>query len=116
MYEKNGFNLPSRPFLVPGNGGGISFDCFLGQRVDWNKVIAVAHTHPYYRGNRGLNFANKYFSGGDPSIVMIKQVPLFLRTPKGKQLKVLEIRNNWLTTREISLTKTHKAKKWKIGN
>jgi len=56
---------------------------------------------------------NKYFSAGDPTILIKKGVPLFLRTPKGKQIKVLEIRDGWITTRKLSKTKIYNATKWK---
>ena len=113
MFNKKGFYSPSRPFLFPGNGGRISYDCIVGEKVDWSTVAAAAHSHPFYKGNRAVNRVNREFSDGDPSVVLIKQVPLYLRTPKADKIKVLEVRNNWLTTREVSFEKTHKARKWK---
>jgi len=100
---------------VSGAGGRISFDCFIGQKIDWNTVVAVGHTHPFYEGDRGTNLANKEFSGGDPTVVLAKQVPLFLRTPNSEKVKVLEVRDNWLKTRKVSLVKTHKSFKWTNG-
>ena len=112
MLNKDGSPLPSKYFEMPENGGAINYSCQLDMTIDWSAVIGAAHTHPLYRENR-LNRLNKYFSAGDPSIVIIKKIPLFLRTPKGKHIKVMEIRDGWVTTREISSAKESKAKRWK---
>ena len=117
IYLKNGVYSPSRHFFVPGNGGKINYSCYLGHRVDWSTVAAAAHTHPLYKpntdSNRFNNRLNKHFSAGDPTILIKKGVPLFLRTPKGKQIKVLEIRDGWITTRKLSKAKIYNATKWK---
>ena len=101
MFEKNGHYYPSRYFLMPGNGGLIDYSCQLNEKVEWASVVAAGHTHPLYKASSELainNFKNKYFSAGGPTILMARRIPLFLRTPKGKDIKVLEIRGNWLTT------------------
>ncbi len=99
-------------FKVPGNGGSIHYGCQLGYQLDWNDVVAAAHTHPLYK-DRTVNRKNKYFSAGDPSVILVHQIPLYLRTPKAKQIKVLEIRGNWITTRRADIV-GDQAKKWKF--
>ncbi len=111
VYNKSSFYKPSRHFTVPGNGGGIRFDCYLNSKIDWSKVAALAHTHPFYK-NAYTDRVNKYFSHGDPFSLLALEIPLYLRTPKGREIKVLEIRDNWVTTRKVSLTKTYKSKHW----
>lgn len=58
MNEKSGFYFPSRHFTVSGNGGAINFGCYLGHPIDWDKVVAIAHTHPLYK-DRSVNRVNK---------------------------------------------------------
>lgn len=112
IFKENGILKPSRHFLVQGNGGGVHYKCFLGYQFDWNTVVAAAHTHPIYKDKPSLNRQNKYFSAGDPTILLRKNIPLYLRTHGGKEIKVLEIRDNWLTTRKLSLKKIRKAYRW----
>lgn len=112
MFEDGGLLRPSKYFEMPENGGAVNYSCQLGMMVDWSKVVASAHTHPLYKDN-SVNRINKYFSGGDPSILIIKGIPLFLRTPKGKYIKVLEIRDGWVTSRNITPGKESKPRKWK---
>lgn len=110
IYKEHGTYRVSKHFETPENGGAINYSCFLGERVDWTSVVAAAHTHPLYNDRR-LNKLNEHFSQGDPSILIIKGVPLFLRTHNGDQIKVLEIRDGWITTRTIG--NGSKATRWK---
>lgn len=112
IYEDNGGYRASNHFETPENGGSVNYSCFLGEWVKWSTVAAAAHTHPLYNDPR-LDKLNEYFSQGDPSILIVKGIPLFLRTPKGDQIKVLEIRNGWLTTRTIGVGKNSPPTKWK---
>lgn len=112
VFEEGGIFKPSKHFEMPENGGAVNYACQLGMLVDWSKVVAAAHTHPLYK-NSSVNRLNEHFSQGDPSILIIKGIPLFLRTPKGKHIKVLEIRNGWVTTRNITPSKESKPEKWK---
>lgn len=112
MYEEGGLYKPSKVFEMPENGGSINYNCQLGITVDWSKVVAAAHTHPLYKDNN-VNRINEHFSQGDPSMLIIRGIPLFLRTPKQKDIKVLEIRDGWVTTRTITSGKESLPKKWK---
>ena len=112
MFEENGAYRASRFFETPENGGAINYSCLIDSPVDWEKVVAAAHTHPLYK-DRNVNRLNQYFSQGDPAILIIKNIPLFLRTPKGEEIKVLEIRNGWVTTRTITTGKGSKPVKWR---
>lgn len=112
MFKEGQLFKPSKYFEMPENGGAVNYSCQLGASVDWPKVVAAAHTHPLYKDGV-VNRANKYFSSGDPAILIIKEIPLFLRTPKGKYIKVLEIRNGWVTTRNITTSRESKPMKWK---
>ncbi len=110
VFDRAGALVPSAVFQMPENGGKLNFSCQLGYMVDWSTVVAVAHTHPLY-WNKNVNKLNKKFSAGDPSVLLARQIPLYLRTPKGKEIKVLEIRNGWVTTRRVDKPGS-KAKKW----
>lgn len=112
MFDQGGIFQASKIFEMPDNGGAVNYTCQLGRVIDWSAVSAAAHTHPLYKDG-SLNRRNKYFSAGDPSFLIIKERPLFLRTPKGKYLKVLEIRNGWVTTRNLTPGKESKPEKWK---
>lgn len=110
IFDRGGVLVSSRVFQMPENGGRLNYSCHLGHAVDWNTVVAAAHTHPLYK-EKAVNRANRNFSAGDPTILLLRQIPLYLRTPEGKEIKVMEIRNNWVTTRRISEPGS-KAKKW----
>lgn len=110
MFNRSGILMPSTVFKMPENGGRLNYSCHLGYGVDWSTVVAAAHTHPLYKDNN-LNRLNKYFSSGDPSLLLARQLPLYLRTPKGKEIKVLEIREGWITTRRVDKVGS-KPKKW----
>lgn len=112
LFSEGGLYKPSKHFEMPENGGAVNYSCQLGTVVDWSKVVAAAHTHPLYKEG-WVNRQNRYFSSGDSSILIIKGIPLYLRTPKGKYIKVLEIRNGWVTTRNITSGKESEPKKWK---
>ena len=112
IFKEGLLYKPSKYFDMPENGGAVNYSCQLGVSVDWTTVVAAAHTHPLYKEG-AVNRANKFFSSGDPAILIIKEIPLFLRTPKGKYIKVLEIRNGWVTTRNITPGKESKPDKWK---
>ncbi len=103
----------SKVFQMPGNGGHINYSCQIGSRINWSRVAAAAHTHPLYKNESTVNRLNKYFSAGDPSVLLMRQIPLYLRTPKGKYIKVLEIRNGYVTTRVLDGSGKGKIKKWK---
>lgn len=110
IYNRGGVLEPSAVFQMPENGGKLNFSCHLGHLVDWSTVVAAAHTHPLY-WNKNVNRLNKKFSAGDPSVLLARQIPLYLRTPKGKEIKVLEIRDGWVTTRRADKPGS-KAKRW----
>lgn len=112
MFKEGALYKPSKYFEMPENGGAVNYSCQLGLVVDWSRVVAAAHTHPLYKGG-SVNRRNKYFSSGDPSILLIKGIPLYLRTPKGKYIKVMEVRNGWVTTRNITPGKESNPEKWK---
>lgn len=113
MYANQGIFTPSKFFTMPENGGAVNYSCQLGHLVDWSIVVAAGHTHPLSKDKPTVNRLNKYFSAGDPSTLIIKQIPLFLRTPEGKQIKVMEIRGGWVTTRDVVSGKTSTPEIWK---
>lgn len=113
MHNNQGIFAPSKFFEMPDNGGVVNYSCHLGHIVDWSSVVAAGHTHPLYKDKPTVNRLNKYFSSGDPSILIVKQIPLYLRTPDGKHVKVMEIRDGWVTTREVAPGKTQKPEIWK---
>lgn len=113
MHVSQGMYTPSKFFEMPDNGGAVNYSCQLGHKIDWSSVVAAGHTHPLYKDKPTVNRLNKYFSAGDPSILIIKQIPLYLRTPDGKQIKVMEIRSGWVTTREVTPGKVSKPEIWK---
>ena len=84
MYKKNGHYFSSRHFKMPGNGGIVNYSCQLNEKVEWDSVVAAGHTHLQYNWKNELainNVKNKYFSAGDPSILISNgEVATFSRT------------------------------------
>ena len=64
----------------------------------------MSHTHPLYK-DATVNRVNKYFSVGAAYVLFPKGIPTYLRTPKSREIKVLEIREKWVTTCKVSLQK-----------
>lgn len=108
---KDGYH-PSKIFSMPENGGSISYACWLNQPINWKTVAAICHTHPYY-GHRETDKINRFFSNGDPTGLKLKQVPVYMRTPKADSIKVMELRNNFVTSRVVTGTHQGKVRKWK---
>ncbi len=101
IFRDGGKYHASRVFTIPANGGYLNYSCQLGSKIDWTKVVAAGHTHPFYKGKPTVNRLNRYFSGGDPTVLLQKRIPLYLRAPQGKDIKVLEIRGGRMTSREL---------------
>lgn len=102
----------SEIFEMPENGGSVAYECWLNRWINWLDVAATCHTHPLYRERRVDN-ENKHFSNGDPTGLIIKGVPVYMRTPKTKQIKVLELKDGFVTTRVVYGSSAGDLKKWK---
>jgi hypothetical protein len=103
---------PSQIFKMPENGGVVKYECWLNQWIDWNNVAATCHTHPYYRGEGRVNNINKRFSNGDPTGLYVKGVPVYMRTPNAKEIKVLELVDNYVTVRRVDGVNIGWRQKW----
>lgn len=102
----------SKKFNMPENGGFVAYECWLNEWIDWDNVVATCHTHPLYN-HQATDRENKHFSNGDPTGLIVKAVPVFMRTPKTRQIKALEIREGFVTTRIVYGPSTGTIQKWK---
>jgi len=95
------------------------FNTVLGSEPSLGKIVAVVHTHPYFtdadwralnplstvpasrQNQAGRQFATKGNEGRDDDAITKLGVVNIMRTPDGKQIKVLERIDGKLTTRTI---------------
>lgn len=92
IYDDDGILKSSEPLKIPSMGGASNYSCMYGAQIDWAQVRAIWHTHPLATGLRARrdNRDFSYLSPGDAYTCLKLTKPIFMLSPCGNILSVLE--------------------------